>query len=283
MRDGLYDDTSLALAMTCWSYMSIARNNRSMAVILIDKLFGVTDSGPADVIDMTVRTVTVDTFGMNVTRTLLNNELLDQALINELDAFVPFAIAKRPFCVDFLAARVYGPVAKALKRQLNSGASRFTPHVFLLSARILCFIADASDYFTDMIKTGLLLDVAADGLIIEQDGPSDLWSRLLQPLGHTIGSTYSPVFSNTACHSNKHPEWKRDMHCCNPSCPKQGESGGISTQRCSRCKNIANEVTGDATSPNVKLSDALGPLLDIFVMIFGRRIASICIRPLPDR
>lgn len=117
--------------------MSVDRNNRSLAVILIDKLFGVPEFVPPGVIDAAVRTVTVDTISMNVIRTLLNNEILDQALINELDAFVPFAVAKRPFCVEFLAARVYGPVAEALKRQLNNGTSRFTPHVFYLGARIL--------------------------------------------------------------------------------------------------------------------------------------------------
>jgi hypothetical protein len=77
-------------------------------------------------------------------------------------------------------------------------------------------------------------------------------------------------------------EWKRDMQCCNPSYPKRWESGGKSTQRCSRCKDInycglnsqrrlgsllykrrvsddrGPTVTGGATSPNVKLFDAFG-------------------------
>lgn len=51
-----------------------------------------------------------------------------------------------------------------------------------------------------------------------------IWTKFAGPFGLTEQSVLE--------------EWKRDMQCCNPSCPKRGESGGISAQRCSRCKNI---------------------------------------------
>ena len=76
--------------MTCWSNMSVNRNNRRLAVILVDKLFGYPNTVPADALDVAVSTVTVDTISQNVTRTLLSEYVVDQALVDELDALVRY-------------------------------------------------------------------------------------------------------------------------------------------------------------------------------------------------
>jgi hypothetical protein len=58
---------------------------------------------------------------------------------------------------------------------------------------IFSSIADATDYFVDMIENGLLLDVAAQGLIIEQENTSSE-QRRFQPLHLNRSKTHIKDF-----------------------------------------------------------------------------------------
>lgn len=132
----LYDDTTIALVMHCWMNMSSDRENRKPAVDIISALFNDSDA-PSDSLDKAVRAVTVDAINLRMKQVLLDARLADEAIKDELLAFRPFILARRPWAQAFLRARTYDHVAQALLRHLKAGVNHFTPDILSVGGYVL--------------------------------------------------------------------------------------------------------------------------------------------------
>ena len=138
----MYDETSIALAMHCWLYMSTDRQHRKEAVKLVTALFGGAEkeyAGPF-IKDMAARTVSVDAITLRVSAALNNEKLLDEGLAEELVAFGCFAATRQPFSSAFLHAKMYKDVVNALQRQLKMGSVKSTNDVLREGHTLLRFV-----------------------------------------------------------------------------------------------------------------------------------------------
>lgn len=136
----LYDDTTLALVMHCWTNMSADRENREPVVKLVISIFThgqIVPIGPSDFLDKAVRAVTVDAIHQRITQVLSDPMLIDDAIEDELFAIGAFILAPHPWAQTFIRSRTYDHVVQALLRHLNAGPNQFTPDVLHVGSKLL--------------------------------------------------------------------------------------------------------------------------------------------------
>lgn len=133
----MYDETTIALVMHCWRHLPVHCENRKYAVDAFFELFvNVHPEAPLDTIDRAVGVLSVDAITCYLEQVLLDPHLVDEALKEELYGLQGFCQVRRSWSDVFLR-KIYGAVARALQRQLRTGSSPYTSHVFHIGAALL--------------------------------------------------------------------------------------------------------------------------------------------------
>lgn len=114
----MLDETTIALMMHCWLNMSMERSRRKVAVRSIFDLFSEKScDDSSDVLDIAVRSVSLEAIISKAKITLYDPQIIDEALEEELKALQVFCLVRRPWTAALIDSGLHLDIAYALQRQ----------------------------------------------------------------------------------------------------------------------------------------------------------------------